>query len=82
MQRSLRLYRKSFEAHDPPFLVVHCNHVVLCPCALELHPEDLDGTISCLLHRIDDFFVLALEACAFDLLYTVASNKFLEVVCM
>lgn len=72
---SLRLHSKSFEAHDPAFLVIDCHNVVLCPRALELHPEDLYGAVPGFLHRLHDLFVLAFEAGVLNLFYVGVSDE-------
>lgn len=82
MHCCLRLYGKSLETHDPAFRLVHAYHVVLCPGARQLHPVYVDGPVTGCLHRVDDLFVLALEAGAFDLFYRVALDELLQVVCV
>lgn len=76
-----RLHAESLESYHSALLLIHTHDIVFCPCAAELHPENLDLPISCLLHRIDDRLVLALEARLLDLFdLLVTSYEFFQAV--
>jgi hypothetical protein len=79
---SSRLHAQRLQPNNPSFFPIHTNYIILRPGPINLYLEHLDLSISCLLHRVDDLLILAVETFGLVFLYIfVAAEQLLQVIC-